>query len=241
MLQPRQTRGFMLVHKPEKLVAANEADLIRRGGQEYLRTLRNTLNFIDPKKYRGISREPLEPWSKIDEDLFKRGAKTLIDLPQDQSARRKFLELNGIDRYDRFLYDYDDKDDCNLDLILDLRVAEEIRRFADSPEGFEIIEVARGDFGTEYNFLGFDIGYWGGDHFSIICDSAIMPCWHNPDPESFGELSKQLCCLNENLLFSKPHDAENFRKYYRSQPWAESENPRGEFCIMQVAVVSTIS
>ena len=240
MLQPRQTRGFMLVNKPEKLVAANEADLIRRGGQEYLRTLRNALDFIGPKNYRGISREPLEPWSKSDEGCFQRGEKTHIDLRCNQTARRKFLELNDVDRYDRFLFDYDDKDDCNLELISDFKVVEEIHRLTDLPEDFEIIEVARNNFGTTYNFLGFDVGYWGGDHFSIICDSAIMPCWHSPNPESFEELGKQLRCLNENLLFSKPHDADNFRKYYRSQLWAESEHPRGEFCIIQVAVVSTI-
>jgi hypothetical protein len=238
MLPPRQTSGLMLVRKPEKLVLAHEADFIRRGVQEYLRSLRNALDFIDPKDYRGISREPLEAWSHSDEDHIKRGVKTLIDLRRDEAARRKFLELNGVDRYDLSLYDHED--DHNLELIQDLSIAEELQKLVDSPEDFEIIEVARGNFGTKYKFLGFDIGYWGGDHFSIICDSAVMPKWHSPDPEYFDELSKELHSLNlnEHLLFSKPKDAENYRKYYRSQPWAEGEHPRGEFCIIQVAEVS---
>lgn len=238
MLPPRQTRGLMLVRKPEKLVTAHEADFIRRGGQEYLRSLRNALDFIDPKKYRGIGREPLEPWSKVDEDLFRRGKKTLVDLRINQAARRKFLDINGEDREDWDLYDYDG--DYNQDLIQELSVAEELRLIVDSPEDFEIIEVARGNFGTRYNFLGFDIGYWGYDHFSLICDSAVMPCWHSPDPECFEELGKQLHCLNEHLLFSKPKDAEKFRKYYRSQPWAEEEHPKGQFCVIQVATASIV-
>jgi hypothetical protein len=236
MLPPRQTRGFMLVRKPEKLIMAHEADFLRRGGQEYLRSLRSALDFIDPKNYRGIGREPLEPWSKTDEDLFRRGRKTLIDLRRDQTARRKFLDINGEDREDWDLYDYDG--DYNQDLIQELSVAEELRLIVDSPEDFEIIEVARGNFGTGYNFLGFDIGYWGGDHFSLVCDSSVMPCWHSPDPRSFEDLGNHLRCMNEHLLFSKPKDAEKFREYYRSQPWAEGESPVGEFCVIQVAAVS---
>jgi hypothetical protein len=237
MLQPRQTGGFMLVDKAEDFLVANDARIINRGGQEYLRSLRKALDFIDPKKYRGISREPLKPWSKIDDDRVKRGVKALIDLRRDEAARRKFLELNGVDRYDWGLYDHED--DHNLELIQDLSIAEELQKLVDSPEDFEIIEIARGNFGTKHNFLGFDVGYWGQDHFSIICDSAIIPKWHSPDPEAFEELSRHLRCLNEHLLFSKPKDAENFRKYYRSQPWAEEEDPVGQFCIIQVAVVST--
>jgi len=223
----------MLVYKPEKLLSAYMSGEFCQSNEEILSKLRAALPFMEPKNYRGISREPLVPWSKIDEDEFQRSGKTLVDLQRDQTARRKFLEINREDRYNW-------GGDYNTELIQERSAAEEIRLIVDLPEDFEIIEVARGNFGTKYNFLGFDIGYWGGDHYSLICDSAVMPHWHGPDPECFEELGKQLRCLNEHLLFSKPKDAEEFRKYYRSQPWAEEEYPQGEFCIIQVTTVSIV-
>ena len=137
MLPPRQTRGFMLVHKTENLLSANDAEIISRGGQEYLQNLRNALNFINPENYRGISRDPLQPWSKTEENLFREGKKILIDLNRDQAARRKFLEMNGEDRekWDSYM----DGWDYNQALIQDLSIAIELKKIVDSPEDYEII------------------------------------------------------------------------------------------------------
>jgi hypothetical protein len=126
-------------------------------------------------------------------------------------------------------------------LIQDLAIAEQLQTVVDSPGNFEIIEVAREAFLTQYKFLGFDIGYWTGDYFSLICDSIVMPQWHPTAPESFEELEKLIRCLNEYILFPSTEDADKFLKYYRSQSWAEEEYPIGEFCIIQVAAVSKTS
>ncbi len=238
MLPPRQTRGFMLVRKPEKLYSVYKAIHFQQQDQEYFKKLRAALSFIDPKNYRGISREPLKPWTRIDEDLLREEKPTLIDLRRDEVARRKFLDINGEDRddWDSYVEGWD----YNQALTQDLSIAEELQKIVDLPEDFEIIEVARDTFGTEYSFLGFDIGYWSGDYFSLICDSMVMPQWHFPASESFKELEKFARCLSEHVLFPNIDDAEKFRKYYRSQAWAEEEYPMGEFCVIQVAAVSRI-
>jgi hypothetical protein len=198
----------MLVRKCENLVVAHEADFFRKGGQEYLRSLWSALDFINPKDYRGIAREPLEPWSLTDERLLREKADTLKDIHQDETARRRFLALNREDR-EEWITRYRDGWNYNTALIQELNVAQELQRLVDTPEDFEIIEVARSTFGTKFDFLGFDIGYWGSDHFSLICDSVVMPRWHPPEPELFEELGKHLYCLNNHLLFLNPEMPNN--------------------------------
>jgi hypothetical protein len=78
MLPPRQIRGFMLVEKIENLFAAYQAINFPQKNQEYLQKLRTALPFIKPENYRGISREPLQPWSKDDESYLRKG-KTMPD------------------------------------------------------------------------------------------------------------------------------------------------------------------
>ena len=228
----------MLVRKPKKLFTAYQAIHFQQKDQEYLKNLRTVLSFIDPKNYRGISREPLEPWSRTDENFLRMEKPTPANLNQNEKARRKFLDINGEDREEWDFYK--EGWDYNQSLIQDVVVAEELQKIVDSPPDYEIIEVARDVFGTEYNLLGFDIGYWGGDYFSLICDSVVTPHWHPIAPSSFEDIKKFVRCLNEYVLFPSTEDAEKFREYYRSQSWAEEENPVGEFCIIQVAAVSRV-
>jgi hypothetical protein len=44
---------------------------------------------------------------------------------------------------------------------------------------------------TSGHLLGYDIGYWRGDHYSLISDSFVAPCWHPPAPDAFRTLAKQ--------------------------------------------------
>ncbi|MGE5294175.1 MAG: hypothetical protein ACM3VT_05050 [Solirubrobacterales bacterium] len=110
-----------------------------------------------------------------------------------------------------------------------------IHGLLDQLSSWEIIHVQRDEFLVSDATLGFDIGYWSGDHFSLIADTIVTPMWHPPAPEDWGELLGQLSRLNEHLLFARPEDAAAFRAWYISRPWAETE---GEFCIIQVDQVS---
>jgi hypothetical protein len=40
--------------------------------------------------------------------------------------------------------------------------------------------VRRYFYESNDNILGYDVGYWAGDHYSIIADTIITPTWHGP-------------------------------------------------------------
>ena len=140
-------------------------------------------------------------------------------------ARRRFLELLGCDV---------PESDFDQDLLPDYAAAREVFSFLESPTEYEIVQVAREPFFADVDCLGFDIGYWGSDHYSIICDSAVRPHWHPPQPECFEELARELKTVNESFLFPSAEGAARFRSWYRTQYWAETESLADEFCIIQV-------
>lgn len=128
----------------------------------------------------------------------------------------------------------------NESLIPTKKQTLEIFDLLDNPPEWEIIHVRCEDFRPSRKTLGFDVGYWRTGKFSLIMDTALMPCWHPPIPEDFQELARELSGLNSNLLFNDPVSADRFREYYRSKLWAESEAPEGDFFIIQVdAVIPT--
>lgn len=234
MLPQRQTKGFVLVRKPDRFVDAYDSSEVARKNITFLRQIRNAISFLDPRNYRGIAREPLEPWSSIDEELLKRGAPTLMDLGKEQAARKMFLKINGEDReewWDNYINGWD----YNKSLIIDLGTAKKLYVALNNPEDYEIIEISREIYGSDYDFLGFDVGNWGSGEFSVICDSVLMPRWHPPDPNDLPELAERLRCLNQHVLFSTTEEAEEFRQYYRSKPWAETEEQANEFDIIRIA------
>jgi hypothetical protein len=108
-------------------------------------------------------------------------------------------------------------------LIQDLELAREIRGISQHPDQLEIIQVARFPNRTTSRSLGFDVGYWALGNFSLICDSAIWPCWHPPDLDEIGGLAKVLKGLNERMMFNTPDEALFFRKFYLSRSWTEKE------------------
>lgn len=237
MLPPRQTRGFVLLRKADKVVAEYNASDIAQKNLVFLEQIRKAVSFLDPRDYRGISREPLLPWSSIDEELLKSGARTLADLKREQKARRKFVQISGEDReqWDHYV----DGTDYNKALMLSLDVAKALHGFLDNAEDYEIVEVAREKWGTDYELLGYDIGFWDSGDFSAICDTVVMPRWHAPDVIDLTELADRLRGLNRHVLFDNLEAAVFFREWYVSKQWAEKEGPVGKLCAVQVAAVST--
>lgn len=223
--------------KPDVLLDEYRTSELVQRNAVFVQQIRDAIPFVKPRNYRGISRKPLAPWSAIDEDLFNRGEDTIVDLNKEQAARRRFLEINGENReeWDHYVEGWD----YNKSLILSLDTAKELCVLLDKPQDYEIVQVSREHYDTDFRPLGFDIGYWGGDNFSLICDSVVMPQWHAPDPSDLTDLSRTLSCLNQHVLFPTVRDAELFREYYLSRPWAETEDFPGEFCVIQVALPIT--
>jgi hypothetical protein len=176
--------------------------------------------------YRGISRFPIQPLPSPNPEILRAFTESGCDVDTEYAARRRFLEILGEDIPDT---DFDEA------LLPSFSAAQEIFALLEAPGEYEIVHVRREAFCNDADCLGFDVGYWGGDHYSIVCDSAVRPLWHPPQPDCFDELACALATVNEHFLFRNPEDAAEFRAYYRTQPWAETETWPDEFCIIQLS------
>jgi hypothetical protein len=226
----QQTSGYLIVMKPEPLIDWYE----KRGPfikyeKEY-KTLRMAFSGFNVRNYRGVSRACLLgpiPFTERD-DLEAYYQESV----ENRAAITKWWELliNKVENED---INSDNDDDG--DILPSIESALEIYRLLDIPEQYEIIKVKRQDFEINLNTLGFDIGYWGGDHFSLIADTLVTPMWHPAPEEDYQELRQRLSALNQNMLFENPEDASEFRNWYKSKDWAETEDREDEFCIIQIA------
>ena len=234
MSDVRQTKGFMLLRCSSKLVDEYEKGKVALSNKEYLREIRDAVPFINPYSYKGISREPLSAWSPDDERFIREHPESRSDLENEVAAKKCFLELNGEDREE---WDFDEnKQYWNPELISTLNQAKEIYSCLIAQKDYEIIEASSEPYSNDFVPIGFDVGYWGGNHFSIICDTVIMPRWHPPIPDDLAELAKQLEKINQYVLFQTVADAAEFRRWYMSKKWAEKEMDTGEFCIIQLSI-----
>jgi hypothetical protein len=210
---------------PTALVRAYDESMRTHQAAELFQRLCDTLKPLPREAYRGSSRFPLMPLPSLDPEILRTFEETGCDVKTEQAARRRFLALAGED---------DSADDFDPDLLPDLAAARDVYSFLESPTEYEIVQLAREPFLADVDCLGFDVGYWGGDHYSIICDSAVRPLWHPPQPECFDELARELMMVNESFLFPGADGAAQFRSWYRTQYWAETELRPDEFCIIQV-------
>ena len=122
------------------------------------------------------------------------------------------------------------------ELFPSLEDALAVYRLLEQPDAYEIVYVERAGLTTTAPTLGYDIGYWGDDHFSIICDVAVTPLWHPPSPSDFPEISRLLRTLNANLLFASLSDAHDYLNRYRQWSWAEEESEAGELAVIGVSL-----
>jgi len=49
-----------------------------------------------------------------------------------------------------------------------LTQARELLRLVDRPEEYEIVRISHGE-SSDAPLLGYDVGYWGGGNYSILC------------------------------------------------------------------------
>src|SRR3954462_1588273 len=170
--------GFSLMKMPRVLNEAYErSPRVQQNWQEF-RRFREVFKNIDPAAYRGLERcalaESLQPdpgWVEATPP------NTLANV--DQKARRRLLEILGADH--QCIHH-----PCSMTSTLEQ--AKELRVLVDRPEDYEIVRLS--DTDVKYApTLGYDVGYWGGGNYSILCDSVIWPMWHAPAPESFDDLA----------------------------------------------------
>jgi hypothetical protein len=225
------TEGYYIVLHPAMEVQRYNTDFLIRSLDEeslqYLKTIRDAFSHLDPAYYRGISRYPLKPYYQLCREDMDRYRRKGIDFESNKKAAVRLKEIVPPIPYE----------DSNESLIPTKKYALEIFNLLDNPREWEIIHVRREEFRPNPKTLGFDVGYWGGDHFSLIADTALLPHWHPPIPEDFHELTRELSELNSNLLFTDPDSAIRFRQFYKSKPWAETDATGNEFHIIQVDAV----
>lgn len=131
---------------------------------------------------------------------------------------------------------FSDDSDARYDLLHTARQVSEVMALIPETETIQVVTVRRDEFVEAPTVLGFDVGYWGVD-YSIICDAAVAPQWHPPDPSDFRVLASLLVRLNENFLFSTYEAAQTFQERYSEFPWAEQETYPGEFAVIQLETV----
>lgn len=225
----QQTSGYLIVMKPEPLMDRYEKMEHIIKYEKYYKTFRAAFSGFNARNYRGVSRDRLlSPIPFTERDDLEAYCPERVE---NRAAIIKWWELliNKVENED-INSDRDDDDD----LLPSIESALEVYRLLDIPEQYEIIKVKRRDFEIDQSTLGFDIGYWGGDHFSLIADTLVTPKWHPAPEEDYPELRQRLSALNTNILFNNPEDASEFRNWYKSKGWAETEDREDEFCIIQV-------
>jgi hypothetical protein len=221
----RQTAGYALFQVPMACIELYENKMLVHHAWPHYERLLAALESLPRAGYRGISRFPLTALPSADPKILRCFEDIGGDMHTNYDARLRFFELLG---------DVSPENDADDDLLPDYLAAADVYGRLESRDEYEIVQLVRDSFRDVPNSLGFDVGYWGGDHYSIVCDSAVRPLWHPPQAECFDELARQLSVVNDHFLFATFQDAARFRSWYVTQEWAESESRSGEFCIIQL-------
>jgi hypothetical protein len=224
-----QLSGYSIIRKPEFDIPDYMGSEFAQKNLRHLQLLRAAASFLEPTRYRGTGRSWLKPFPSFDESMIEAFAKTGNDMQSNARARRRFLKT---------VEEFDIKPEEDEDLFANELLAREVFSLLDDSNQYELLQLQRRDFSSSGNLLGYDIGYWSGDHYSLIADCFVKPRWHPPQPDKFPVLAEQLRGLNSYLLFPTPSDAANFRTWYRRQEWAETEGHKDEFEIIQVCTVN---
>jgi hypothetical protein len=222
-----QVEGYLVVQRP---AAAARTYATEGGADAAARALhfRQVYPEFGPERYRGISRFPLGRYAgEAPEDVS--GFLQVPDSPVGETeAEKRMAELLGPDPTLSYDVDFDP------DLLPTLDVVHDVFSRVTRPVDWEVVRVRRSIEDVTPDTLGFDVGYWGSDHFSLPCDCVVMPMWHPPPPEDYDVVRRRLERLNEHRLFPTAADARSFRTWYVAQPWAETESHAGDFHVIRV-------
>jgi hypothetical protein len=207
-----QMRAFALMRQPDQLEAAFVSSPHYRRAQAVFDSLRAALPAGLPLHYRGIGRFPFTEYPE-------RGPGWQGEpVADDGEARARELLV-------RSLGPWDYQTPSPRAFLSEHRLATGVHTALLQTQAYEIVEICVFPE-VPSELLGFDVGYWGGGNFSILCDTAIWPTWHPPTVEAIPELVRHVTHLNQHALFPTNDAASEFAAWYTTQPWAEDE-PEG--------------
>jgi len=167
--------GFALMRMPAALNAAYEASPLVARNEGAATEIRRTLVGIQPHAYRGVERCP--GWAGQVEEI---GRQDQID----KEARRQLVVILGPDHQCEHY-------PCHL--VSKLAEADALKLVVDCPADYEIVRLSTDDSDGGGERLGYDVGYWGGGNYSILCDSVLWPVWH-PPPARGTPYARRPCC-----------------------------------------------
>ena len=221
----KQQEGYGIFWKPEKLVDWYLHSLSRRPSPAIDRML-EVFPAEERAAYRGVFRRPIMPLSAdgpFSDDMYRNPTGM-------KAARMLFRDFLDVGRSEQ-------NEDHDKDLLDSIAEAQQVFALLDRESEFEICRLRREPFDVNGQTLGFDVGYWGGDHFSLIADSYVIPSWRPPPPHEAPEVAARLADLNSHLLFATGDEAAQYRDFYRRRGWGERERYPGEFEIIQIDFV----
>jgi len=171
-----------------------------------------------PKRYRGIARQPLQPW------FHEISGAPGVEEPEELEAAEEMRKLEESGR-------------SAEDFVFEFADVERVRRKLKRPSDWELLWAADCGAGvvppSNGELLGFEPTWFVGDHFSAISDSMCFPEWHGPD-EAGVLFARHHDRLNDHALFRTRSDADEFLRYYRSFDWTET----GDYVIAEVRAIS---
>lgn len=222
---PLQADGYLVVLKPDIAFASWRRGASGEAFETYWAALRLALPRLVPERYAGIARFPIDRWWT--------GEEGIEPVRPNTKARRRIFERFGPDPTLR-----DSSPPAfDPDLLPTVEHAHEILALTDDPSIQEVIRATRRSTEARGGTLGFDVGYWGSDHFSALCDSLLMPRWHGAPPEAFDALRSWGEKLTPAQLLATSADAHAFRSWYLAQEWSERESFPGQIEVIRVDTV----
>lgn len=201
-----------------------------------MRALHGCIRHAPPSNYRGIGREWLGWFLPASDSDLRAWLAADPRRAGETAARRRFAEIAGLSVHNPPAYEADRDDD----LLPELAAAREVIALLPEPDQYDVLELRRAGFRGGSRLVGYDIGCWGGDHYSLIADSYVSPCWHPPPPSAIPDLAAALSRLNSNLLFPTQDAARTFLDWYRAQEWGETEATPGQFTVIEVLAVESL-
>jgi hypothetical protein len=222
-----QSDGLLILLKPERanLKWRSTVGLGPSSIDDYLEALIKATGH-DRSRYRGISRYPVGRGS----------ANPKLIPPDSPQASQLLFESYG---EEPALF-WQQPPWLDGDAVPSLLVARKVRAATSVPEAFEIVRVELDKDQLSPGGLGFDIGRWGDDHFSILADALIWPTWHPCPREELRTLIPWAGTLNEHGLFASAEAARRYREWYIAQQWTETESEAFEFQPIRVSAVGRI-
>jgi hypothetical protein len=225
-------RGFLIVLTPRMNILTYEQSDFVSANRDYYQSFRKTFAEFDPCSYKGIARQPFSA-ETLTRETIRSGNFREWERPSNKARIRMFELL-------------EEKITCDLvedpyyaDLFDRESDAREVLSMVENPRDYEIVEARISEFESTPGSLGYDLGYWGGEAYSLIADTLVTPMWHPAPEECYERMRAWYRHLNENLLFGAASDAAEFREYYTAQNWAEREPDGSGFPVIQVLAVDS--